>query len=448
MKAISISLMIGVFFVSFATSAESVLFKNANVISMKSQAVDKAQDLLVVDGKIKAIGKSGSVKYGNETRIIDASEHYIMPALAEMHAHVLGDTNIETRDHYLYLYLINGITTIRGMLGEPSHLQLRSDLAVSKILGPRLVTSGPSFNGNSVHSVKQAREKVKAQVEAGYDFLKLHPGLSRKEYIAITNEAHKHGIPFGGHISNDVGVELTLTMQQATIDHLDQFFRPLFSTKHQDKLTENQQFFGINFVDYVDPNKIQRFAKQFAVSDSWLVPTETLMDNLANDISAIELAKRPEMQYVNPQTVKGWVNAKEGFKAPKNIRSGFLEYRAKLLKAIQQYDGKILLGSDAPQIFNVPGFSVHRELKLMVKSGLSPYQALKTGTVNVAEFLGMQDKIGTLEVGKNAELILLAQNPLENIENSSSIQGVMNNGTWTDKSTIDGYLNAYQKKAN
>ncbi|WP_251357822.1 amidohydrolase family protein [Kangiella sp. TOML190] len=446
MNLFKLTLLLTLVFTSQIILADSYLFKNTNLISMKSDAVDSKQDLLIVNGKIKAIGKTGSLKLPKTVHVIDASNHYLMPGLAEMHAHVLGESNIQTRDHYLYLYLINGVTTIRGMLGEPSHLKLRDNLATNNTLGPRLITSGPSFNGNSIHSVKQAKEKVKAQVNAGYDFLKLHPGLSREEFIAIADEAHSHNITFGGHIPDEVGVDLALAKKQATIDHLDQFFRPLFADIHRDKQSQNQQFFGINFVAYVDSNKIEAFAKQFAKSDSWLVPTETLMDNLANDVSGQDLAARPEMQYVSAQTVKDWIDAKAGFNAPKTIRQDFLDYRALLLKAIQQHHGKILLGSDAPQIFNVPGFSIHRELKLMVDRGLTPYQALKTGTVNVANFLNLSDQIGTLEVGKNAEMIMLSNNPLDKIENSYSIQGVFHNGIWTDKQAILQYLKNYLAK--
>ncbi|MRX27214.1 amidohydrolase family protein [Kangiella sp. HZ709] len=426
--------------------AESILFKNSNIVSMKSEAVDEKQDLLVIDGVISSIQKTGHISVGEDTFIIDATDKFLMPGLSEMHAHVPGDKDLETRNHYLYLYLINGITTIRGMLGDPSHLVLRKELAQGKTAGPRLITSGPSLNGNSIISVKQAKKMVQQQAKAGYDFLKLHPGLSKEEFIAIADEANKFNIPFGGHVSDDVGLELTFAKRQATIDHLDQFFRPLFADIHADKQQDPQQFFGINFVPYIDKSKIKHFAHFFSESNSWLVPTETLMDNLANEITAEELADRDEMKYVSASLVNSWKNAKKGFNAPKEIKQGFLKYRAELLKAIQKNNGKILLGSDAPQIFNVPGFSIHRELELMVRSGLSPFQALRTGTVNAAKFFNESDKAGTLEVGKRADIVVLSKNPLTDIKNTKTIQGVLHKGIWINQDSIDRYLKNYLKR--
>src|SRR5690606_34277287 len=119
-----------------------------------------------------------------------------------------------------------------------------------------------------------------------------------------------------------------------------------------------------------------------------------------------------------------------------------VELRRKVLKALHDEDVVILMGTDAPQLFSVPGFSLHRELAIMAEAGMSPYEILRTGTVNVAEHMGTSDETGTIDVGKRADLILLAANPLENIANAQRIAGVVWAGRWLPKSEIDARLGA------
>ena len=138
-----------------------------------------------------------------------------------MHAHVPGQRRGEqyTRD-ILVLFLANGVTTVRGMLGEDWHLYLRDRLEKQKWPGPRLITSGPSFNGNSVTSPEQAAERVRQQKTAGYDFLKLHPGLKADEFAAIAQTAKELQIPIAGHVSYEVGLAAALTAQQLSLIHI------------------------------------------------------------------------------------------------------------------------------------------------------------------------------------------------------------------------------------
>jgi imidazolonepropionase-like amidohydrolase len=129
-----------------------------------------------------------------------------------------------------------------------------------------------------------------------------------------------------------------------------------------------------------------------------------------------------------------WVERKEGMLAdpaykPELARQ-FIEVRGKLIKTLHEEGAGLLLGSDAPQIFNVPGFSIHHELRMLVEAGLTPYQALATGNVNVAKFLGEEDEFGTVAVGQRADLVLLEANPLEDIRNFSQRAGVMLGGRW------------------
>jgi imidazolonepropionase-like amidohydrolase len=154
------------------------------------------------------------------------------------------------------------------------------------------------------------------------------------------------------------------------------------------------------------------------------------------------MAKWPEMKYVDPELLAKWIAQKQGFvaKFPQADRQKLLALRRKIIKALHDGGVPFALGSDAPQTWNVPGFSAHRELGANVAAGLTPYEALKSGTANVGVYFGTQSTVGTVAAGKRADLILLEANPLTNIANSSRIAGVMVNGRWLSKADIDARL--------
>jgi imidazolonepropionase-like amidohydrolase len=173
----------------------------------------------------------------------------------------------------------------------------------------------------------------------------------------------------------------------------------------------------------------------------WQVPTQVLLDNLLNDVTADELAGRPEMKYMPPDTIKGWTGQKQKIMqtAPAD-RARLLALRRRFIKALHDAGVPFALGSDAPQFWNVPGFSAHRELRSMVDAGLTPYQALRTGTKNVGVYFKTDSTTGTIAAGKRADLVLLDANPIQNIDNSAKIAGVVVNGRWLSKADIDRRL--------
>jgi imidazolonepropionase-like amidohydrolase len=176
-----------------AAAADTYLFTNATLLTMTGDGAQRA-DLRVVDQRIAAIGTS--LQATPDDTVVNLQGAYLMPGLAEMHAHVPAPSQGEQyRDDVLMLWLANGITTARGMLGHAEHLTLRRDLTTHQVLGPRLITSGPSFNGDSVSGPAQAREMVREQQAAGYDFLKIHPGVTLAEYDAMADEARRRESP-------------------------------------------------------------------------------------------------------------------------------------------------------------------------------------------------------------------------------------------------------------
>jgi len=443
-----LSLLFAVISCTAQSPNQETVFTKVNVIPMNEEKVIKNQDVVVKNGIIKAIGESGKVKYDKNARVIDANGKYLMPGLAEMHAHVPPVDDIEPMKEVLTLFLCNGITTIRGMLGHPRHLELRSKIQSGEIIGPHFYTSGPSFNGNSVKTPETGSEMVRNQKQAGYDFLKLHPGLTKENFAAIAKTAKEVNIPFAGHVSFDVGVWRAIEAGYASIDHLDGFVESL--VPGLDTIKEQQTGpFAMYIAKNADVKRIPALMKALKEKNIWVVPTQALAERwFSPDKDADAFAREPEMIYMKEETLKNWITNKKNLMANPNYKpeeiKKFVEIRRKLIYECQRSGVGLLLGSDGPQVFNVPGFSVHHELQYMVDAGLTPFQALQSGTVNVAKYFNLTNS-GMIKTGYVSDMVLLDANPLENIENTKKIAGVMLGNNWLAKDIIKTDLKLLEK---
>ena len=184
-----------------SSDTTTTAFVGVSVVPMDSERVLADQTVVVRGDRIVQVGPSRSVRVPDGARRVDGRGKWLMPGLAEMHGHVPPpNAPPEYTDRVLFLYLANGITTVRGMLGAPGQLELRQRAASGQIWSPTLYLAGPSFNGNSVSSPEQAVEMVRAQKAQGWDLLKVHPGLTRPEYDAMARTARELGIRVGGHV--------------------------------------------------------------------------------------------------------------------------------------------------------------------------------------------------------------------------------------------------------
>ncbi|MGZ8558304.1 MAG: amidohydrolase family protein [Chitinophagaceae bacterium] len=427
---------------------KEIVFSNVSIVPMDKNEVLANRDVVIKNGKITAIGMTSKVKYSKDALVIDAKGKYLLPGLAEMHAHVPPVDDIEPMKDVLKLFALNGVTTIRGMLGHPRHIELRSKINSGEIMGPRFITSGPSFNGNSVKTTEAAAAMVKDQKKAGYDFLKLHPGIMKENFAAIAATAKEINIPFAGHVSFDVGVWRAINAGYATIDHLDGFVESLVPGIENMKEQETG-LFGLFIADKVNESGIQKLMDSLRNYHIWVVPTQALAERWFHpNRDADALGKEPEMKYMDTATVKNWITAKKNLLNNPNYKSStvmrLIEIRRKLIDACNKNGVGLLLGSDAPQVFDVPGFSVHQELQYLVDAGLSPYDALKTGTVNVGKFLKRED-MGIIKTGAVSDLLLLNRNPLNDINQSKNIEGVMMGHLWMNKEYIHAELKKLEK---
>lgn len=427
---------------------KEIVFSNVTVIPMDRNEVLSNRDVVVKNGVITAMAPTTKYKYSKDALVIDGKGKYLVPGLAEMHAHVPPVDDIEPMKDVVKLFALKGVTTIRGMLGHPRHIELRTKIQRGEIIGPRFITSGPSFSGNTVKTAEAAATMVREQKKAGYDFLKLHPGLTRENFAAIAATAKEVNIPFAGHVSFDVGVWRAINAGYATIDHLDGFVESLVPGIENMKEQETG-LFGLFIAGKANESGIPGLMDSLRRHHIWVVPTQSLPERWFHPTrTADELAHEPEMKYMDAATVSNWITAKKNLLNNANYSAStvtrLIEVRRKLINACSKSGVGLLLGSDAPQVFDVPGFSVHHELRYLVDAGLTPYDALKTGTVNVGKFLN-RDDIGVIKKGAVSDLLLLNGNPLDDINQSQNIEGVMVGNLWMNKEYITIELKKLEK---
>jgi imidazolonepropionase-like amidohydrolase len=374
-----------------------------------------------------------------------------MPGLAEMHAHVVGGQNPNheqiNRD-IMFLYVANGITSIRAMLGQPNQIPLRQQLASGALLGPTMYVSAPSLNGNSAPNPDTAAKLVRSHKAAGYDFLKIHPGLSRATYDAIVRTATEVGLTWAGHVPAAVGLPHAMVSKQSTVDHIDGMLEMSTPDAMQAQLLQG----GVTLpqmVDAVDPAKFPAIARQMKDAGVWSVPTMLVWENLFSHAETPEqMAARAEMQYASRQQVAAYVNNKrngmqqqvaQGLTA--EVAAKYIALRRQALKALADADAPLLMGTDSPQLFMVPGFALHRELGIVSAAGLTPFQIYASGSRNVARYvrdhLKQDGRFGTVAVGNRADLVLLDANPLQSVANLTQRAGVMVRGRWVPREEIE-----------
>jgi hypothetical protein len=419
-------------------------FVGVNVVPMDSERVLANHTVIVRDGKIVSVEPSASARVPRDARRIDGKGRWLMPGLAEMHGHVPGPDDPAYLENTLFLYVANGVTTVRNMAGDPSHLALRDRIAAREVIGPTLRTASPWLHPGVAGTPEMARRAARDYQAAGFDLVKIG-GVPRDAYVALAQTAHEIGMPFGGHVPQGVGLVGALDARQTSIDHFDRYAEFLVPEGAETAGLE-RGWFGSGWVHLVDPARIPEAVRRTVAAGTWNVPTLSLVEHLASAEDPEAMIAWPEMRYMPRKIRDNWLNAKRQFQKradfqPEAARK-LVELRRDLLLALHKAGAPIALGSDAPQYFNVPGFSLHHEMRMMAAAGLSPYAVLVSGTREAARYFGEEDSFGTIAPGRRADLILLDANPLVDLGNVRRRAGVMLRGQWLAEAEIQERLEA------
>lgn len=416
-----------------------------DVVPMDRERVLRDQVVLVRDGRIAAMGAEGDVAIPEEALTVDASGKYLVPGLADMHVHVRGSPS--DVEQVLALWVAAGVTTVLNLDGRPEHLTLRRRIESDELLGPRLFTSGPSLRGPP-GSYEEGREAVRRQEERGYGFIKVYSFLPAAAYRGVIAEAGARQMPVVGHAVRAAGgIEAALASGQHVV-HMEEFVYGHFRKDvRRDFFPDEPDGASRALGELLDESAIDGLAEDVAASGIYVTPNLVAYHMILQQVRDLEsLLARPEVRYVPESILDDWRPENNGYTNRSNlprfeaILATTFPFLQKLTAAFQRAGVPLLAGTDASIPVLVPGFSTHDDLQELVAAGLTPYEALSAATRIPARFLQTDTRSGTVEVGKNADLVLLEDDPLDDVANTRAIAGVVIRGRWLDRSDLDALL--------
>jgi hypothetical protein len=386
-----------------------------------------------------------------------------------MHVHVW-----ET-DRTFPLLIANGVLGVRNMGGHLDDLKRwRAQVVSGELLGPHMVISGPLVDGLNpahpdhaliVHDPAEGRAIVDSLKQSGVDFIKVFDNLTPDEYYAIAEESKKVGLPFAGHLSRGIWASDASTAGQLSIEHLrgsleessrnfDQILHLNESPPNgpAEKSARTLTLLKLE-VGGFDPERLKNLAVLFVKNGTWQVPT-LVSARIASSLNDEAIVNDTRLVYIGREDRKAWSALRDRLIADSPPEHWTLQRAAyqEELAITREYhrDGvSILGGSDAggpPFVF--PGFDLHDELAALVDAGFTTIEALRSVTLDAAQFLGRADEFGTVANGKDADLVLLDANPLDDIHNTQKIRAVVVQGKYLDRAELDALLAHAKESAN
>ncbi|MEO3749266.1 amidohydrolase family protein [Streptomyces sp. B6B3] len=419
--------------------------------------VRRDQNVLVRDGRILAAGHLHRVPVPSDARVVDGRGRFLIPGLADMHTHA---TEIEPTDPEMYV--VNGVTTTRQMTANEAVRGWRREIEAGTRLGPRWTVGSDVIDGSpslweglgvphvAVADAAQARAAVRQQARAGAEFVKTYTRLSRESFHAVADEARRVGLPFLGHVPDFVPVTEASDAGLRSIEHLFEFW---YDTSRDERRLRREiaririaggdyagWFTGLHPVEYAaarsyDPDRAARVFERLARNGTHVTPTLTV--HWTCDVPQDVPHDDPRFRYVSEDTIGYWQWATETIylagRTPRESaeRRELFELRLRLAGELAGAGVPLMTGTDLGTAYLLPGFSLHDELRLLVRAGLTPAQVLRAATLEPARHLGRHDQ-GAVLRGHVADLVLLDADPLRDIRNTTRIDSVLVRGHLID----------------
>jgi imidazolonepropionase-like amidohydrolase len=427
-------------------SKEQGLFAIRNVTIIPMTLVDTLiENATVVISGNKILSINGEVPDGAE--IIDGRGKWLMPGLIDMHVHIPTDGHFNTSypsraasiftntQDIMMPFITNGVTTVFDLNSRAGHFGQRNEIMRGDVIGPRMALAamidGGTGDGRIVNTPEDGRQAVRSAKAEGYEFIKVYSKLNVTTYNAIIEEAGKQGMKVIGHIPN------------AFKGNIGGAF-----VSHFDMVAHAEEFFKQTEDGEQVPELLAQIVKG---NGSWVCPTLVVIEAATAQGRSLDFVKKlPTLQYVHPLLQSKWQTAnnynKNATAESISRLERMIKFNKNLVKAFKKAGVPIVAGTDAGTSGVVWGFSLHDELELLVEAGLTTKEVLHSATRIPASWLGLDDKIGTVEPGKFADLILLDANPLIDIKNTRKISGVFVNGRWLDKKEINNMLVGLAKR--
>jgi hypothetical protein len=457
--------IIALFFLPFYCFGQGkvLVIKNAAIIDVVNNKVTKHKMVVIEGNKIVTVGNKADIP--RQATIINAKGKYLIPGLWDMHTH--NSLRKDRIAYFMPLFIANGVTGIRDMASDmtPSEMmEVRNEIETSKMLGPRLgamtgkVVDGPPQPDTAMFTypadTSAAKQLVWSYKRQNLDFIKVYNMLSREVYAVIAGECKKNNIPFAGHVPFSVTAVEASQLGQYSIEHLsdvlisvsateNELRSELVASKSVNAIQSSNKRMEANFKAALtySKEKASTLFSIFVRNNTWHCPTLRNLQIVTADANVNKLMNDPRTKYFPNSIKENWKRVlllrTIGDSAQRIV---FFRQTLKLVGDMYNAGVKLLAGTDLASNFLMPGFSLHDELSLMVEAGLSPFAALQTATINPARFLQRDRDLGTVEKGKLADLVLLDDNPLDNINNTRKIYAVIINGNLLQRSDLDNML--------
>ena len=405
----------------------SYLLTHVNVIPMTRDTVLQNKMVYIRDGLIQEIADAIQVE---GVEVIDAANRYLTPGLIDMHVHVW--------DKYeLGLYLSNGVTAVRNLWGFPMHLRLREEIRKEEIIAPMFFTTGPKLTGPKflgddnlqLTSAEQARERVMSYKARGYDFIKTYYGLTEELFNAVLEQASLSDMDVIAHPSAEVPYAYHFRPEIVSIEHAEDIVQqPLNYTLDTLKLQEVVNLYANSPNTSFSPT-LTVYYNIYGMLTGETTPTSDRLDLMNPLIRAVD----SKAQYDR------WSSTKVSDPAIVERVRDQHEFQLNALRQLSERGVNIICSTDGGIGVTVPGHSIHRELAFYKEAGLSNYQVLQTATANASRVHETMSDMGTIEKGKVANLLLLEDNPLEDLSALQRASAVFVRGRMLSRNILDDF---------
>ena len=460
-RALLAALALGAPAASAAQARPTVAFSHVTVVDVEAGRALPGNTVVVVDGRIAAVGADAAVTVPPGARVVDATGKYLIPGLWDMHVHA-AMPGLEA--HFLPLLVANGITGVREMFSRLDWVRsARERIRRGEFPGPRIVASGHILDGRppvwegsaAVSTADEARQAVDSLVTGGADFIKVYSRLSPEAFFAAAREAKSRGVPFAGHVPALITAAQASDSGQRSVEHLTGMFSgcstmeteliaeiaaAVSSSGGWDSAGRLQRTKVRDVLDGYSPERCREIALHFVKNGTWMVPTVQVLHSTAF-LDDGTLARDRRLEYIPPGMKAGW-DPRRDFRfrmlsaADWANRKAVYARQLEILTLLHRAGVKFLAGTDLGNPYIYPGFSLHDELAALVAAGFTPAEALRAATIDPARFLGAADSLGSVAVGRRADLVLLEANPLDEIRNTTRVAAVMADGRYYDAKAV------------
>jgi cytosine/adenosine deaminase-related metal-dependent hydrolase len=478
MKKVVFLVFVPILFLAGCSSSE-VFYKDAlcieNISTVDPVAgLKEKQTVIIKSGRIYEIASTDELKLSEKNKIIDGSGKFLIPGLWDSHMHFAYIEELAPR--MFDLFLAYGITSVRDTGGEISFVKKWKDKALANPLdAPRVMIAGPLLDGIpnvydgsdpahpplsvGLNSVQAVVKQVNALDKAGVDFLKAYEMLSPEQFAMVIKLGKEKGLKVAGHVPLSIDVIIASNAGLNSMEHMRNL--ELSCASNADELLEQRRQFmnegkedpggvlrsrihnaqrKIAIQNY-DENKAEEVLRVLARNHTWQIPTLTL-NTASTEMPFIQDEWQESIRFLPDSIRRQWKKNTDSIKnrRPGPFRQQYSQWQFDMVKKIHQANIDIMAGTDCPIYYLTPGYSLHQELVMLVKAGLSPLDVLKSATLNPARYFNLENELGSIKEEFWADLVILDANPLENINNTKRINAVVKQGKYFSRMDLDQIL--------